>query len=543
MDSLLATLTLRQKAAQLIMPWVSGAWTAADDPALATTAQLVDSLGVGGIVVSVGTPGDVVIKLNTLQRMARLPLLVAADFEAGTAFRLAGGTGFPTNMGVGAGGREADAYQMGRVIAEEGRALGVHLGFTPVADVNSNPDNPIINTRSFGGDPALVARLVAAQVRGMQEHGMVAVVKHFPGHGDTDTDSHIGLPAIDADWRRLTSQELVPFRAAVTAGAGGIMSAHIALPRLDQGRIRPATMVPEILTGVLRDSLGFDGLIVTDALDMGAVVRDYGPAEAAVQALLAGADVLLMPTDPRAAVEAVARAVEEGRVTMDRLDRSVRRMLEHKERFGLFEHRTVDPDRAGAVVGRREFSEAAREASARSLVLLRDRDQVRDRLQRGPTDLTIVRYGESGTQSVGAALATALRQRGHRVQLLSLSPGSGAAVYDSIAAGLPRGGVTLVAVSIRAVEHKGSVVMPEPLARLIGRADAAGPMLLISLGSPYLIRQVPLVPGYLLGWTATPMVEQAVAAALHGAPISGRLPVVIPPDWPIGAGLTTPGQP
>ena len=305
-------MTTAEKAAQLIMPWVSGGYTAWDEPGFVRIVRLVDSLKVGGIVISIGSPMEVAARLNHLQRRARVPLLVASDFEGGTAFRINGGTAFPTNMGVGAGGQETDAWEMGRIIAEEGRALGVHLAFSPVADVNNNPANPIINTRSFGGDPALVARMVTAQIRGAQSHGMPSTVKHFPGHGDTGTDTHIAYAVIPATWRRLDTLELVPFRAAVKAGVSAVMTAHVVLPSIDTIPNRPATMAPEILTGILRDSLDFKGLVVSDALDMGAIVNTYGPGEAAVMALLAGNDILLMPTDPVAAVQALVQAVRRG---------------------------------------------------------------------------------------------------------------------------------------------------------------------------------------------------------------------------------------
>ncbi|HLG06856.1 MAG TPA: glycoside hydrolase family 3 N-terminal domain-containing protein, partial [Gemmatimonadales bacterium] len=284
---LLRSLPLRDRIAQLIMPWIPGTYTAFDDAAFESALAWVDSLHVGGIVVSIGSPLDIAAKLNFLQRRSRLPILVASDLEGGTTFRFNGGTPFPTNMGVGASGRESDAYAMGRITAAEGRAAGVHLTFSPVADVNNNPANPIINTRAFGGDPRQVARLVAAAVRGTEDGGMLATAKHFPGHGDTDTDSHISLPIIRADWRRLDSLELVPFRAAIEAGVSMVMSAHVAMPEFGSGGTTPATLDPAILTGVLRDSLRFNGLVVTDALNMGALVGTYGPGEAAVLALLA----------------------------------------------------------------------------------------------------------------------------------------------------------------------------------------------------------------------------------------------------------------
>lgn len=538
---LMARMTVAQKAAQLIMPWVAGGYTAYDDSTFARIVRLVDSLGVGGVVISIGSPVDIAVRLNHLQRRARIPLLVASDFEGGTAFRfIPGGTAFPTNMGVGAGGLEQDAREMGRIIAQEGRAVGVHLTFSPVADVNNNPANPIINTRSFGGDPRRVADLVAAQVRGTQEHGMLATAKHFPGHGDTDTDSHLALPVVTADWARMDSLELVPFRAAIGAGVAAVMTAHIALPALDSGRTRPATMAPEILTGILRDSLGFTGLIITDALDMGGVVSAYGAGEAAVSALLAGSDILLMPTDPVEAVRAIVRAVDEGRVSRARLDASVRRVLELKRRLGLFGRRLVNVDSVGHVVARRAAQERAAAASARSVVLLRDSLGMLDSLTLRPRRVALVSYAEGVNSPLGTTLAGELRLRGHTVTVSRLWPPSGPAAYDSARAAMDTADAVIFAVAVRAREGAGSVSMPEPLGQLI--ATARRPALLASFGSPYLVMQVPEVPAYLLAWTTMGHAERAVAAALHGAPITGRLPVEIPPLYRIGDGITRAGR-
>jgi beta-N-acetylhexosaminidase len=537
---MISRLTVRQRAAQLVMPWITGTYAAFDDPAFERVVRWIDSLEVGGVIVSIGTPTDVAAKINHLQRKARLPLLVAADLEGGTAFRITGGTGFPTNMGVGAGGSEADAYEMGRIIGREGRALGIHITFSPVADVNNNPVNPIINTRSFGGDPTLVSRLVAAQVRGTQETGMVATAKHFPGHGDTETDSHLALPVIPAEWPRLSSVELPPFRAAIAAGVALVMSAHIALPGVDSGRIRPATLAPNILTGILRDSLGFHGLIVTDALDMAAVVAAYGPDEAVVQAFLAGADILLQPADPASAVDAIARAVGDGRISRARLDRSVRRVLDLKRRLGLFRRRTVNLDSVGHVVGRRTAQEAARAATARALVLLKDSSAVVDSLRSGPRRVAMVTYGEANSSGIAAVLAAELGHHGHTVSVFRLHPPSGPASYDSARTALQEAPIRLVLVSVRAREGAGSIAMPDPLRALLSDSALAGQMLLISLGSPYLIAHAPGVSGYLLGWVSTPLTEQAIADALAGAAITGRLPVEIPPTYRIGDGIVVP---
>src|SRR5881396_576402 len=306
-DSLLAALSTRQRVAQLVVPWLAGSYTAVDDSLFQVAARWVDSLEVGGLIISVGSPFDIAAKLNALQRRSRLPLLVSADLEWGAGMRVIGGTAFPHIMAAGATGNPRDAYAIGEAAATEGRAVGIHVNFAPDADVNNNPLNPIINIRSFGEDPRAVSRLVRAYVRGLQDNGMLATLKHFPGHGDTETDSHIGLPIIRADYGRLDSVELVPFRAGIDAGAQVVMSAHIAFPAFTGET--PATLSAAMLTGVLRDSLKFKGLVVTDALQMGAIVAKYGAGEAAVRAFEAGSDLLLMPADPDSAIASMLVAL------------------------------------------------------------------------------------------------------------------------------------------------------------------------------------------------------------------------------------------
>ena len=352
-DSILATLTVRQKIGQLVFPWLLGDYAALDGEGLDTLYMAIDSLGIGGLIVSVGSPLDVAAKLNALQRRSPLPLLVAADLEYGAGMRFQGATAFPRPMAIGATGRELDAYEVGRITALEARAIGVQVTFSPVADVNNNPLNPIINTRSFGEDPQAVARLVTAYVRGAQEHGLFAVAKHFPGHGDVSVDSHITIPVAPGCWDRLDTLEMVPFRAAIAAGVTGIMTAHVALPCLTPSDTVPATLSREVTEGLLRDSLAFHGFIVTDALVMGAIVQQFGAGESAVRAFLAGSDLLLMPADLHAAVDAMEAAVTSGRISQARLDQSVRRILSLKLRAGLFARRTVPldsvPDRKSVV--------------------------------------------------------------------------------------------------------------------------------------------------------------------------------------------------
>src|SRR5881394_756232 len=429
-DGMLAKLSPRQKVAQLVVPWLGGNYMALDDSAFQIATRWVDTLEVGGIIISVGSPYDIAAKLNVLQRRSKLPLLISADLEWGAAMRVVGATAFPYIMAAGATGDERDAYTYGRIAAIEGRAVGIHVNFAPDADVNNNPLNPIINTRSFGEDPHAVARLVRAYVRGLQDNGMLATLKHFPGHGDTDADSHLGLPTIRADYSRLDSVELVPFRAGIDAGAQVVMTAHIAYPALT-GSEDPATLSGAVLTGLLRDSLRFRGMVVTDALMMGSIVAKYGAGEAAVRAFVAGSDLLLMPADPDSAIASMLTALQTNRFSAERLDASVRRVLEVKRSLGLFGRRTVELDSIARVVGSKTFQDAADDIAQRALTLVRDTAGTIARLRGARSRIALIAYGDELNSYVGQRMLELLRLGGDSVSFFRLWPMSGTASYDS----------------------------------------------------------------------------------------------------------------
>lgn len=538
---LLDSLPVRAKVAQLVMPWIAGS-AMADDANFARTQRWIDSLHLGGVLVSTGTPQAIAAKLNHLQRRSPLPLLVSADLEGGSAFRFNGGTPFPTNMGVAAGGREDDAYLMGRVTAIEGRAAGVHIAFAPVADVNNNPANPVINTRAFGADPAMVARFVSRAVRGLEDGRISSTAKHFPGHGDTGVDSHIALPVIAADWGRLDTLELVPFRAAIASGVTAVMSAHVAMPGVIPDPRQPATLSADILTGMLRDSLGFRGLVVTDALDMGALQQGMGPGEIAVRAFLAGSDILLQPTDPAAAITAMVAAVESGRISRNRLDASVRRVLELKERLGLFEQRLVDLDEVSRVVGHADHRQAALEVSRRSVVLVRDDAGLVERLRAGPRPVTIVAFGEGANSRAGEVLAEQLREKGYAVRFTRVAAATMGANISAARQALPQDGTVIFALSVRTISGRGTLAVPAALAEFIEATARTRHVALVSFGSPYILTQSPSVATFIAAWTSNPLTEQAVAEALTGGAITGRLPIPIPPLAELGAGLQRDGR-
>src|SRR5438034_5135008 len=506
-DGLLAKLTPRQKIAQLVVPWLGGNYTALDDSAFQIATRWVDSLEVGGIIISVGSPYDIAAKLNTLQRRSRLPLLVSADLEWGAAMRVVGATAFPYIMAAGATGNERDAYTIGRVAAIEGRAVGIHVNFAPDADVNNNPLNPIINTRSFGEDPKAVARLVRGYVRGLQDNGMLATLKRFAGHGDTDADSHLGLPTIRADYARLDSVELVPFRAGIDAGASVVMSAHIAFPALTGDA--PATLSPAMLTGVLRDSLKFKGLVVTDALQMGAIVAKYGAGEAAVRAFVAGSDLLLMPADPDSAIASMLTALQTKRFSAERLDASVRRVLEVKRSLGLFGRRTVPLDSIARVVGSKAFQDAADDIAQRALTLVRDTAGTIARLRGARSRIALIAYGDELNSYVGQRMLELLRLGGDSVSFFRLWPMSGTASYDSARTTITRAPTIVFAMNVRPISSRGTIALPDSLARLIAVTDSVKPTVLVSLGSPYLLNQAPKVKSYLIAWSGVRSAERA----------------------------------
>jgi beta-glucosidase-like glycosyl hydrolase/CubicO group peptidase (beta-lactamase class C family) len=547
-DATLVDLDLRHKVAQLVLPRVSGAFLAVGSPEYERVRHWIQDLGVGGVIETLGPPLEAAVKLNMLQELAAVPLLVTADMEHGPGqlfnggvvlpygLENGGGVRFPPAMGLGATGDERLAWQLGRVTAIEARAVGVHLNFAPVVDVNNNPANPIINTRSFGSDPALVSRMAAAAIRGMQEHGLLATAKHFPGHGDTETDSHINLPVITVSAARTDSIELPPYRAAIAAGVSSVMSAHIAFPALS-GDSLPATLNPPILTGLLRDSLGFAGLVVSDALDMGAIVKGFGATEAPILALEAGADLLLQipAADVPAVIDALVNAVRSGRIRESRIDASVRRLLEMKASLGLHRQRTVDISQIPRVLGSPEHAAIAREAAERSITLVRDREAMLP--LRGGRVLSVV-YREELEPLAGRVFHAMLREQLPELETMTIGPNASAEALAELRARADSADVLLFAPFVRVGAYRGSLALDSAVAQTMHEIAVSQPVLVVSFGSPYVITQIPEASTYLLAWGQWNELQAAAARALLGqSEINGRLPIDIPPLHSLGEGI------
>lgn len=540
-EQTLASLSLRQKAGQMLMPWTGGEYVALDSPEFDRLREWVMRDGIGGLVLSIGLPHSYAAKLNALQELADVPLLVAADMESGPGMRLAGvyslphllpqggGTVFPPAMGFGATGDPELARGMGRVTGIEARAAGVHLTFGPVLDVNSNPLNPIINIRSFGEDPALVGRFGAAFIRGAHEAGLLAAAKHFPGHGDTEVDSHLALPAITANRARLDSVELAPFRAAVRAGVDAIMAGHIALTGLEGAEAPPASLSPLLVSQVLREEMGFRGLVVTDAMNMGAVTNRYGAGESLVRAIEAGADILLMPLDVPAALDAIVAGVRSGRLTEARLDASVRRILEAKSRAGLAAGRLVALDAVAERVGVREHTQLAETVARRSITLARDRAGLVPLPERARRVLSVT-YAEPNALLAGRAFDAGLAGAGRHVESVRVGPETNFAEFERLRDRVRAADLVLVSAYIVPREYRGSVAGAGPFTTFVnGLAATGAPLVVLSFGSPYLLGSFPAVPVYLLAWGGSAVSQQAAARALLGlAPITGVLPVTLP---------------
>ena len=552
-DSVLATMTIREKAAQMVWPTVWGDYVATDAPQWQRVEDWIRDERVGGFTMSVGSPLEIAAKLNAMQRMSRVPLLIGADLEFGAGFRARGGyfmpggyelggaVVFPPQMGLGATRDTALAYRQGEITALEGRAIGMHFAYAPILDVNNNPANPVINTRAYGADPSLVSAMGTAFIRGVQDHGMIATGKHFPGHGDTGVNSHLALPVVTASRARLDSVELVPFRDAVQAGVGAIMSFHGAMPALDPSN-DPGTLSRAVLNGVLREQLGFQSMIISDAMDMRGVLDRYGAREAAIRAVAAGADVLIQPLDVTETIDAVVAGVSTGRYSEAQLDASVRRILRYKEQLGLQHGAEVSLDSARAVVGREAHHAAAREVAERSITLVRDSARVVP-LRNGARVMSVT-FARRGDYLAGRAFDAELRTAVPRLRTEFVDADDPDAHIARLLGAAAEFDVVIIGSYVTHSWNATTVEAPRAFADLVARAGAGGAStIVVALGNPYLLQQIPSVQGYLVAWGGLPVSQQAAARALTGrAPIGGRLPIPIPPLAEFGAGLNRPGS-
>ncbi len=512
------SLSLREQLGQLIVPLLPSSAYASDTEALESQVAELRLGGWGGYITIFPKP-DLTTALTRLQAEAAIPLLVACDLERGAGQHLDGLSRFPHLMALGASESTELAYQQGRLTALEARAAGVHWVLAPVADVNSNPQNPIINVRAFAGDAERVATLVESFVTGCQDHGALATVKHFPGHGDTDVDSHAALPVIRASREQLDRIDLPPFRRAIASGVRALMTAHIAVPALDP-TLKPATLSEPIVTGLLRHELGYDGLVVTDAFNMAGVAEGYGEEDAAVQAIRAGCDVILMPPHPLRVLDALEAAVDSGTLSRERVLEACRRVIAAKASIGL-----DSIDKASPADLIRPHPDAVRvaEAIAAQAVTLVAGDEAS--LPLIPAETTCLVLDDDAEPTVYAPWDEALAEYGMTRRVLT--PKSGPAEYGRVIAELKTCKTLLVPVFAHVRAWKGRIGLLPEMASLLNRLAASGVrVVMVSFSNPYLIRQVPGVAAYFCAYSDHPACQRAALEVVMGdRPPQGILPV------------------
>jgi beta-N-acetylhexosaminidase len=495
-----------------------------------------------GRITAKADPLEVASFVNRMQKIARTPLLVSGDFERGASMRVDATTLFPHAMAFTASGDPAEARAEGEITAREARAIGVQWLFFPDTDVNNNPDNPIINIRSYGENPDDVSRFATAFIEGAHSVPTARVLttaKHFPGHGDTATDTHINLATLTGDRERLERIEWAPFRAAITAGVDSIMTAHIAVPALDSPDL-PATLSRKILTGIIRDEFNFKGLVVTDALEMGGVAHGFTHAEAAVRAIQSGVDVLLMPPDPEAAINGVEAAVRAGSIPPKRIDESALRVLTAKAHVGLAAKRLVDIDQIHEKVNAPESAAVAQQIADKSVTLVRNEGNLLPLAPDASTAYFILTEAHATVE--GQAFLTEARKRAPLANVTLLNASMMDADLEAAVARAAAASRYVVAAFSAVAAYRGNTALgggfPAMIMNLIGTKK---PVMLIALGNPYLLRAFSGVAGYVTTYSTVPTSEIAAVKALFGEiPITGKLPVTIPDLAKYGDGISLP---
>ena len=571
-DAELRRMTLDEKIGQLISVGVNATFLNQESDAFRELRRQVEKNHIGGIILFRGAVYESAHLVNRMQQLAKLPLLISADLEAGSGMRFDDTINFPWNMAVGATGNPEYARRQGEVTAREARAMGVQQVFAPVVDVNNNAANPVINVRSYGEDPQLVARMAAAFTEGAQGGGVIATAKHFPGHGDTAVDSHRGLPVIDVTRARLDTVELVPFRATIAAGIGSVMIAHIGLPQIDPTTVSPlprtearrggyadsevlvenarlpATLSPVVVGGMLRRDLAFDGIIVTDALDMSGLTIYFAPGEAAVRAVEAGADMLLKPSDPDAVVRGVREAVLKGRLTEKRIEESARRLLAAKYDLGLKRQRIAPLEEIDRAVSNAAALKLAQEIAEHAITLVRDERRLLP-ASNLPASARIFNLAITNGEDrlwVGNHFTNALGRGGQKVELAVLDERSTEKEVDKVLDKAKDADLIVVSMYGRVrTGQSNSGALPEAGTRALKKLlDRKTPLVGISFGNPYLLQSYPDLKTYMVAYGDMPSLQRAAARALLGEiDITGKLPITLPSLYARGTGIQLKAQP
>lgn len=565
-EATLRKMTLEEKIGQMIVVWAKVKFLNPESPEYLELRDEMTKYHVGGFGVTDAVEGSQLIMsepleaaalTNRLQKDSKYPLLIAADFERGLSMRLEGATAFPAAMAFGAAGDKNLAREFGRISARESRAIGVEWNWFPIADVNSNPANPIIDTRSFGEDPALVSGMVASYIEGARSEGLLTTAKHFPGHGDTDTDSHLTLARVPASMDRLNTVELVPFRSAIAAGVDSVMVGHLIVPAVEPDPNRPASVSAHVIKDLLQKQMGFKGLVVTDGLDMAGLTHVFKgseaeiSSEASVAAVEAGEDMIVIPGDLGGAYNGLLTAVKKGEISEARIDRSVLKILRMKASVGLNRNRFVDLSKVQDEVAQPESVALAQSVADRAVTLVMDGGKLVPLPAAGAqpaAHIVAVIFADRPRGSDGGrAFASELRRRAPGATVFFVDPSNSSYVFANVMSAVrDAGSVIAVAESVpnprRTTQGRvgGSASLDEgPMQLLTSIVKTAGAKtIVVAFGNPYTGGSIPGIQTYVCTYSNTVVSASSLARALFGEiPIHGRLPVSIPNLAPRGTGL------
>ena len=539
-ESTLKKLSLREKIAQMMVYRMNMKFMNFDSNEWKEIESQLATDGIGIVHIWFGEAGSALTILNKMQELSKVPLLVEGDIESGLGRRYAGAVTLPPAMAISATGNSLNAYKAGMISAIESRSVGIHFNLAPVVDVNNNPKNPIINTRSFSENPDSVHRYASEFIRGVQDYGMLATAKHFPGHGDTETDSHSALAQIPSDSSRLWSVELPPFSNAIKSGIDAIMVAHVNAPDYQKNSDEPATLSSFWIKDVLKDALGFKGVVITDAMGMGGIIKNYSDSYALIETINAGADIVIQNNKMKESIDVVEQAVLRGIINETRIDSSVLKVLKMKYKIGLHKNRFISVDKTHKMMGKKENFEIAEEIASKALTVVRNNNKILPLNPGYDDEIYVIDLYDGPNNHTESSLTKKLRQGKRRIKSFQIDKSDSLVIANYIFDQIPNDKIVLVNAFANPVEWKDNIFLPKVEADLINRLSLKTNKLIVtSFGSPYLIQDFPTTPVYICAYKGSLLMQNAVANFLMGnVSASGILPVTIPGIAARGSGLT-----
>lgn len=532
-------MTLREKIAQMVISSTIPENFNEGSSDFKKLKQLCEKNKIGGFIFFKGSTSDYAKLSNKLQSLSEVPLLISADFERGIKMRVTDGVLFPNAMAIGAADNKELCYKVGLEIARETRLIGVHQNYSPVCDVNNNPNNPIINVRSFGEDPNLVSRMSESMIRGLQDGKVIATAKHFPGHGDTEIDSHNDLPLLNLTMDRLNKIELVPFKNAIDHNVMSVMIAHLSFPELESQPNIPASLSPNIVQSLLIDNMGFKGLVVTDALNMKGITKYFSTAEVAVMCVKAGIDLILMPLNEENTIDAIEAAVLNGSVSVERIDRSAEKILKAKEWLGLFDNKLVQDADAYKNINTPESENLSQQIADESITLVKDDNSILPFNNSISKSTVVVSISEGGEQDNTAYLSSAIPGFFSNSEFYSANSNSTDALLEEKMSSLSNTGQIIIAVYAKVRYGTGKISISQKNIDLINRIkDINKNTVVISFGNPYLLKEFPDVPAYVCAYGDSDVsIKAAIRAIIGQIKFKGKLPVTITDKFKFGIGI------